>query len=197
LRVWTLVLVLALAFAVPRTHADTKYQHNQISAFELAAQKKQVLEGFAQPTGPTIPPVVTLTPTPALSQQMLRAASAPPVVEEQPQQSPQPTREAEPGTLEVWITFYYCQRTIDKPDDGGGYCGGTKTGTTVHTGTAACQSSWLGRPFKIVGDNPNQVYTCEDTGSSVAGNQVDIWFYTNGEGWHWPLRGRGTIIWLN
>lgn len=197
MRVWTLVPLLAIAFVVTGTRADTKYQHNQISAFELAAQKKQAQESLGQPTKTATPPVATLTPTPDLSQQTMRAASAPPVVTQQPQTNLQPNREAERDTLEVLVTFYYCKRTIDRPDDGGGYCYDTKTGTPVHKGSAACQSSWSGRPFKIVGDKSNQVYTCDDTGGYVVGNQVDIWFYTNGEGWSWPLLGQGTIIWLN
>lgn len=95
----------------------------------------------------------------------------------------------------VLITFYYCQRTIERSDDGGGYCGGTSHGGIAHAGTAACPITWSGRTFTIVGNTIDQVYKCEDTGSAVISNQVDIWFATNGEGWAWPLRGAGTIIW--
>ena len=154
---------------------------------------------FRRPVAPTATPtpLVRVEPTPTLElravkaeQQLVETKEATPI--------PPPAPKVEPGTLEptaleVWITFYYCQRTVEMPDDGGGYC--TKGGIPLAPGMAACPSSWFGRSFTIVDDTSGRVYTCGDTGSSVTGNQVDIWFYTSGEGWNWSLRGEGTIIW--
>ncbi|OGY24201.1 MAG: hypothetical protein A2172_01510 [Candidatus Woykebacteria bacterium RBG_13_40_15] len=138
--------------------------------------------------------MVTPTPTPGIPQPEMRAASSPPVAEEQPQPNP-PTSKANLGT-EVWIAFYYCRKTVEVlGDDGGGYCGNTKSGTPVRPGVAACPIEWLGREFTIVGDNSDQVYTCEDTGGAVTGNKVDIWVAENGKGYNFPFRGNGFIIW--
>ena len=176
MRVFGLVLILALSLAlIPGANTSTQYQHSRITTFGLTIQQKQALKEPAAPI------------------------SAPsPRVEEKPTPTPVPRPEGRTGTerQDVRITFFYCLRTVEVPDDGGGYCTYTATGTAVHPGTAACQESWLGRSFVIVGEDPIRVYTCEDTGSAVQGNHVDIWFYTNGEGWFgFPLKGDGTIVW--
>ena len=99
----------------------------------------------------------------------------------------------------VWTTFYYCLRTdYSHSDDGGTFCYATRSGVNVHPGTAACHEAWLGWQFKLVGDPYDRIYTCEDTGSAIEWGDVDIWFYTNGEGWNWPLGGQtNSVIWLN
>jgi 3D (Asp-Asp-Asp) domain-containing protein len=73
----------------------------------------------------------------------------------------------------VALTYYTCED---------GFCGSTANGTTVHPGTAACDRSWMGRKFIILGDPSGRTYTCEDTGGAVNGNHVDIWFATHAEG---------------
>lgn len=102
-----------------------------------------------------------------------------------------------PGTEQtVLITFYYCHKTVEKSDDGGGYCGNTASGIPVHPGSAACPRSWMGRSFTIPIDPNLLTYKCEDVGGGVTGNHVDIWFDTNSEGWSSPITGQGrTIIW--
>lgn len=80
---------------------------------------------------------------------------------------------AERQTASVRLTYYTCED---------GFCGKTASGTTVHAGTAACDPGWMGRSFVIEGDPAPLTYTCEDTGGSVSGNHVDIWFATHAEG---------------
>lgn len=95
----------------------------------------------------------------------------------------------------VLVTFYYCRRTVDKPDDGGGYCGHTASGVAVHPGTAACASSKLHRQFVFADDPQNLIFTCEDTGSGVGNGHVDIWYMTSSEGYSSELLGVRNIIW--
>jgi 3D (Asp-Asp-Asp) domain-containing protein len=95
----------------------------------------------------------------------------------------------------VFVTFYYCLRTVDKPDDGGGYCGHTASGITVHKGSAACESSQLGKRFVFSQDPDKLVFICEDTGSAVGSGHVDLWYQTNSEGYASPFMGTSEIIW--
>ena len=190
------ILLILLAPFLWIGNTGIKYQHNQVPTFGLTTQQQMAFRRPAAPTATPTPLVkATLTPTPELraavaEQQLVETKEAEPT-------SP-PATKVEPGTLEpetlaVWITFYYCKRTVEMRDDGGGYC--TKGGIPLAPGVAACPVSWWDRSFTIVGDESGLVYTCKDTGSGVTGNQVDIWFYTNGEGWSWPLRGYGAIVW--
>jgi len=61
--------------------------------------------------------------------------------------------------------------------DGGGVGSTTATGTATHWGTVA--ADWRlyppGTRLQIEGF-PNDVFTVEDSGSSVRGNVIDIWF---------------------
>ncbi|MEX2236232.1 MAG: hypothetical protein WEB00_01665 [Dehalococcoidia bacterium] len=100
-------------------------------------------------------PLATLVPIPAEGE----AESAPP--------------EAPAETAQVAVTYYTCED---------GFCGTTASGATVHPGTAACDSDWMGRSFTMHGDPYGMTYTCEDTGGGVHGNHVDIWFQTHAEG---------------
>ena len=179
---------------IPGVNTNT-HQHNQRSAEQDPREQTQVkLSQETSLVTPT-PTVVTPTPTPSIPQPEMRVASSPYVVEEQPQPNPQPPK-VEPNTTEVWFAFYYCRKTVEVPgDDGGGYCGNTKSGTPVRPGVAACPPEWLGRAFTIVGDNLDQIYTCEDTGGAVTGNKVDVWVAENGDGYKFPFRGNGVIIW--
>ena len=152
--------------------------------FAWTANHVGKLESEREPSHAVIDPTPELTVGPA--------PQARPTKESAQQSAP---NVGEPTKEKVQLTFYYCDRTVEMPDDGGGYCGTTATGTTVHPGTAACPAAWLGRSFTIVGDTSSLVYTCEDTGNLVAGNQVDIWFQINGEGWSWPLAGEGEVVW--
>lgn len=95
----------------------------------------------------------------------------------------------------VFVTFYYCERTVDRPDDGGGYCHTTRTGTVVHPGTAACDGPNLRRRFVFVHDPNQQVFTCEDTGTNIGPGDIDVWYQTNDEGYGSPLTGTREIIW--
>ena len=85
------------------------------------------------------------------------------------------------------ITFYYCERaTPDSPiGDGGNFCGHMRNGDIVYPGAAACDYTYLGQRFRIVGDPTGRDYTCTDTGSAVHGLHRDIWFQTSDEGVAW------------
>lgn len=103
------------------------------------------------------------------------------------------------GQGKTSVTFYYCQRTVNRNDDGGGYCGQTRSGVQVHPGSAACsyERTVENRRFTVEGDPHGLIYTCEDTGSAVVGDHIDLWFYTNTEGWEWPASRKATINWLD
>jgi hypothetical protein len=90
--------------------------------------------------------------------------------------------------VEATISFYYCvQGETPEGGDGGAFCGAMRDGTAVYDGAAACDWSYLGQRFIIVGDSSERVYTCADTGSAVHGLHRDIWFYSAAEGWKWQL----------
>lgn len=95
----------------------------------------------------------------------------------------------QPGDyVEATISFYYCvQGATPEGGDGGAFCGVMRDGTEVYDGAAACDWSYLGQRFIIVGDPLERVYTCADTGSAVHGLHRDIWFYSAAEGWKWQL----------
>ena len=99
-----------------------------------------------------------------------------------------------PGDIvEATISFYYCvQGATSESGDGGAFCGAMRDGTVVYNGAAACDWSYLGQRFVIVGDPLERVYTCADTGSAVHGLHRDIWFHSAEEGWKWQL-GVGSI----
>lgn len=189
MRVLVTVLVVATLFAMASgASTDTKNLHNQTLPLELSALQRQALVGL----NTDLLPVQVDT----------RASLAPVSMLDVVIRSPDHQVKTQGAQQSVRITFFYCVRTVGVPDDGGGYCGTTATGAQVHSptgntpGTAACPSQWLGRTFTIVGDEEELVYKCEDTGSLVTGNQVDIWLYTNGEGWfEFPLKGEGAIVW--
>ena len=236
MRVPKTALLLTLLITLFWSNTGAPDQHSRIATLVLTTQEKQaLLEPEAPNTTTTltfgaslgnIPISLSMAPISAPTvreeiipilepEERLVVQSA---VEEAPSNQavaeaplPQPETKVEPGaqqtTQEVWITFFYCLRTVAMPDDGGGFCWGTASGTLVHPptptepGTAACPPQWDGRTFTIVGDpafedGTPRAYRCDDHGSGVTGNHVDIWFETNGEGWSWPLGGRrGTIIW--
>ena len=84
------------------------------------------------------------------------------------------------------ITFYYCEYSDGTPGgDGGEFCELMRDGTVVYPGAAACHYNYLGQRFTIAGDPTGRVYTCNDTGSAIAGQHRDIWFMTSAEGWAW------------
>ena len=79
----------------------------------------------------------------------------------------------------VILTVYNCVGST-----GARYCpegSHTKSGTEVGPGTAACDLSYLGRKFQIVGDQQGLLWTCLDTGN-FGGNLFDLWFYNLGDG---------------
>ena len=83
------------------------------------------------------------------------------------------------------ITYYYCTPGSRGIGDGGGFCGGTASGVTVHAGTASCGRGVMGQRFRIVGDPTARTYVCEDTGGGVGAAHRDIWFATSDEGYDW------------
>lgn len=85
------------------------------------------------------------------------------------------------------ITYYYCTRGTEPRGigDGGGFCGGMRSGKIVYAGAASCSAVYLGQRFRIVGDPTGRTYTCEDTGGGVHGNHRDIWFANSDEGYAW------------
>lgn len=106
---------------------------------------------------------------------------------------PDPTRETPPppaaavtvGTEVATITYYFCTPGTRGIGDGGGFCGGTASGTTVHPGTASCGRGLMGQRFRIVGDATVRTYVCEDTGGGVGATHRDLWFATSDEGYDW------------
>jgi 3D (Asp-Asp-Asp) domain-containing protein len=101
----------------------------------------------------------------------------------------QSSQEKTPVGATSWtrITFYNCI-----PD---GYCGLTFSGVQVVEGHAACDPSRLGWRFRIDGDPTGRTYVCTDTGSLVEGDHVDVWHYTEGEGWPWQA-ATGEYAWV-
>ncbi len=89
--------------------------------------------------------------------------------------------------VEASLSFYYCVNgSSGRPaGDGGGFCGAMRDGSTVHPGAAACDASYLGQTFRVLGDPTDTVYRCSDTGSAVHGLHRDIWFNDSDEGWAW------------
>lgn len=88
------------------------------------------------------------------------------------------------------ITYYYCQQGTNPAGigDGGGFCGGMASGQIVYEGAAACAPGYLGEQFTIQGDPTGRTYTCADTGSAVAGEHRDIFFYNSDDGYAWWLQ---------
>lgn len=225
MRVWRLVFLLILSLIFLWSNTNDLHQHSRIATLVLSIQEKQAL---LEPNAPNI----ATTPTSGVSLgnipiTLFMAPISTPTIREKPTLTepeerlvaqslaseevtppPLPPIEAEPGkSQEVWTSFYYCLRTVDMPDDGGGFCWTTSSGTVPHAptptkpGTAACPPEWDGRTFIIAGDalfedGTTRKYLCEDHGRLITGNKIDIWFHTNGEGWAWPLGWRwNTIIW--
>jgi hypothetical protein len=91
------------------------------------------------------------------------------------------------------VSFYYCLQSVsvNPSGDGGGFCGAMKDGRTVYSGAAACDYTYLGQRFRVIGDPLRHIYTCNDTGSAVHGLHRDIWFFSSDEGWAWQ-RAVGT-----
>jgi hypothetical protein len=85
------------------------------------------------------------------------------------------------------ITYYYCEQGENELawGDGGGFCGLLASGQPVYEGAAACAPENFGQRFRIVGDPLDLVYTCDDTGSAVAGGHRDIWFHNSDDGFDW------------
>ena len=81
------------------------------------------------------------------------------------------------------VTFYYCAGAA--VGDGGGFCGHAADGTPVQIGVAACDRSYLGQKFRVVGDPSGIVFRCADTGGGVFGQMRDMWFPTSGEAAGW------------
>lgn len=86
------------------------------------------------------------------------------------------------------VTFYYCSGAA--VGDGGGFCGHAADGTPVQIGVAACDRSYLGQKFRVVGDPSGIVFRCADTGGGVFGQMRDMWFPTAGDAAGW-LAGVG------
>ena len=82
--------------------------------------------------------------------------------------------------VEVFVTAYYCEQVAGWPlGDGGGYCGSMANGETVHSGAAACGSSWeLGTVLDISGGVGR--VTCKDRGY-LGASQVDVFLRTNAD----------------
>lgn len=73
------------------------------------------------------------------------------------------------------ITGYYCEYDSGYYGDGGGFCGNMADGQTAHNGAAACGPSYpLGTVFQIEGYGE---VTCEDRGSGVPDNHIDVFTY--------------------
>lgn len=87
----------------------------------------------------------------------------------------------------VTVSFYYCEESSGgfPAGDGGGFCGLGRDGSAVRSGMAACDVTYLGQRFRIVGDPTGRAYVCADTGSAVRGLHRDIWFKDNRSGWGW------------
>jgi 3D (Asp-Asp-Asp) domain-containing protein len=210
LRVISLGILLAVFLAACDQGSKTQNQHNRDEASASLANQVETVETPTLTPTPVVEETAATqdeqtlegnseepTPLPTQEPAVQSAASAPEPTPAPAAPTPVVDRASGGSAQEVLITFYYCQRTVERSDDGGGYCGNTASGIPVHTGSAACPISWMGRSFTIQGEPTGQVYTCEDTGGAVNGNHVDIWFRTNGEGWSWPHKDRGVIIWTN
>lgn len=68
----------------------------------------------------------------------------------------------------------------------------TASGTRTHLGAIACPPEW---PFGTKVYIPGEAwFVCEDRGSAIKGNRIDIWFPTCDEAIEWGMRERIAIV---
>lgn len=133
---------------------------------------------------PSPSPTSTVEPTVATVAAPTHQESAVPLREEVRNQGEAPNiKPSENGSQEVLgatLTVYNCVGSTG----GNVYCPGgshTSSGTEVGPGTAACDPSYKGRKFQIVGDKQGLIWTCLDTGE-FGGDWFDLWFYNLADG---------------
>lgn len=91
----------------------------------------------------------------------------------------------------VMIVTAYCNDSCDKPTYHPTY-GVTASGTKTHQGTIACPPEWaFGTKVYIPGVGR---FVCEDRGSAIKGNRIDIWFRTCEEALKWGRQRREVFI---
>lgn len=97
-----------------------------------------------------------------------------------PYEPPAINAQTEPSSVsgvgnEMLITGYYCKYDSGYYGDGGGFCGHMANGENTHDGAGACGPGIpLGTKFDIEGYG---VVTCEDHGSAVGNNHIDVFTY--------------------
>lgn len=204
-----LVFVASLALATYQHDGKTTNHHNQHEALgqRNAVQVDTTLSG-QEVISPTVVGQRSVATQPSVSKTATAAdEESGSIVEKAIATSQAKTQNPLPrvdgvssGQGKTYVTFYYCQRTeVNREDDGGGYCGVTRSGISLHPGSAACSYQWTieRRRFTVEEDPRGLTYTCEDTGSAIDGNHVDLWLYTNREGWEWPASRDAIINWLD
>lgn len=91
----------------------------------------------------------------------------------------------------VMTVTAYCNNSCDKPAYHPAY-GITTSGMRTHEGTIACPPEWaFGTKVYILGVGR---FVCEDRGSAIKGNRIDIWFPTCREALEWGKQRREVLI---
>jgi len=88
------------------------------------------------------------------------------------------------GAVAVHVTFYSCPP----------YCGDPAGQLPLAEGQAACDPAYMGRRFMLNGTE----WVCNDTGGAVYGAHVDLFFWSEADGWAY-LAAHGTegaLTWL-
>ncbi len=133
----------------------------------------------ATPTAAPTPTPVPLAPS-ATPEATRRATVA--------EKAPVPLEPPQDRGVEVWVTFYACEGPH------GGYCAHPAGGLPLGEGQAACDRRYLGQQFLLNGGT----WLCNDLGSAVRGDHVDLFFEREVDGWAYIRRygDRGKLTWL-
>lgn len=89
------------------------------------------------------------------------------------------------------IVSGYCDLSCDKPPTHPAYAI-TASGTRTHQGTIACPPDWdFGTRVYVPGVGR---FICEDRGSAIKGNRIDLWFPTCDEALEWGVQEKQVVV---
>ena len=113
------------------------------------------------------------------------AGAAAPTPTVQPDVPEHPQALPAEAAISVWVTFYSCPP----------YCGDPSGPLPLGEGQAACDPAYMGRRFALNGSK----YICNDTGNAVWGAHVDLFFWSEAEGWAYLAQygTEGLLTWLD
>lgn len=180
---------MALILIVAALGAGSQEGHavcSNLVAVETLAE--EVIEATPEPT-PVPVPTVEVEPS---HEPEPGPADAGPAADQAPAPEPAQPQRAEAGGvaestegISVYVTFYSCPP----------YCNHPAGPLPLAEGQAACDPAYMGRRFLLNGAE----YICNDTGSAVWGNHVDIFFWDEADGWAYLARygTTGILRWLD